>query len=373
MSAAEAAPVSDAEAATLFADLATTENLVLAVSGGPDSTALLLLAARWRAGLRVGPALLAITVDHGLRPESGREAAAVKRLAGRLGIAHRTMHWRGDKPKTRLQEAARNARYRLLAQAALASGAKSILTAHTLDDQAETVLFRLARGSGVAGLAGMARETSLGAIVDGMTAGRAGEIVLLRPFLGIPKARLIATLQAAGEGFADDPSNRDPRFARPRLRRALAMLAAEGLDAGRLALLARRARRADEAIEWAAAAAARRLLRDRGDGSEVAVDAVALRDLPIEIALRLLRSAIARVGDEGPVELGKLEALMASMRPALTESPGRRWRRTLAGALVTISGSEVSIASAPARRRDPHARKQGPERSRRAGERPFCY
>ena len=131
---------------------------MLAVSGGPDSTALLWLAARWRDGLRSRPKLIAVTIDHGLRKESAREARAVKRLAGKLKVEHRTLRWTGTKPKTGIQEAARDARYRLLGAAARKAGAQHILTAHTLDDQAETVLFRLARGSGVAGLRGMARR-----------------------------------------------------------------------------------------------------------------------------------------------------------------------------------------------------------------------
>ena len=152
--------VRDEEASALFSGLEDLRGLVLAVSGGSDSTALLVIAARWAEGLekrrKQPPKLLAVTVDHGLRPESAREAAAVKRLARRLGVPHRTLHWRGEKPKTGLQEAARIARYRLLAEAAARAGYEHILTAHTLDDQAETVLFRLARGSGLTGLAGMA-------------------------------------------------------------------------------------------------------------------------------------------------------------------------------------------------------------------------
>ena len=119
-----------------------------------------------------------------------REAAAVERLARKLGVAHRTLRWTGTKPKTGLQEAARQARYRLLADAARKAGASHILTAHTLDDQAETVLIRLSRGSGLSGLAAMARMSPLPG--DGE-----GEITLVRPLLDIPKARLIATLRAA--------------------------------------------------------------------------------------------------------------------------------------------------------------------------------
>ena len=161
MSAASEGPVSASESAALFADLSKAPVLILAVSGGPDSTALLWLAARWRARRKHGPTLIAVTVDHGLRPEAAGEARAVKRLAQKLGVAHRTLRWSGKKPASGIQQAAREARYRLLADAARKGGARHILTAHTLDDQAETVLFRLARGSGIAGLRGMGRVSSL--------------------------------------------------------------------------------------------------------------------------------------------------------------------------------------------------------------------
>jgi tRNA(Ile)-lysidine synthase len=161
VSAASEAAVSVSEAAALFADLSEASAVILAVSGGPDSTALLWLAARWRARRKHGPQLIAVTIDHGLRKESGREALAVKRLAKALKVEHRTLRWIGKKPKTRIQEAARAARYRLLADAAREAAASHIVTAHTLDDQAETVLFRLARGSGLTGLRGMGRVTAL--------------------------------------------------------------------------------------------------------------------------------------------------------------------------------------------------------------------
>src|SRR6266581_3690970 len=200
------APVSAREAARLFADIGPLASVILAVSGGPDSTALLFLAARWRGARKKGPKLVAVTVDHGLRPGSAREAAMVKRLAAGFHVEHRIVRWRGRKPATGLQEAARAARYRLLVAAAGREGARHILTAHTRDDQAETVLFRLARGSGLAGLAGIARTSAL----DHMT--------LIRPLLDIPKAKLLATLKVAKIPFIEDPSNQDPRFARTRLR-----------------------------------------------------------------------------------------------------------------------------------------------------------
>ncbi|MGB6272763.1 MAG: tRNA lysidine(34) synthetase TilS, partial [Pseudolabrys sp.] len=227
MRTAEAGVVSASEAKALFSCLQTFPALVLAVSGGPDSTALMLLAARWRDSLDTKPKLVAVTVDHGLRKESRREALAVARLARKLKIAHRTLRWNGRKPATGLQEAARAARYRLLGDAARKAGAAHVVTAHTLDDQAETVLIRMTRGSGVTGLGAMARLAPL-------PSGADGAITLVRPLLDIPKSRLIATLNAAKIPYADDPSNRDPRFTRARLRTLMGALAQEGLDARRL-------------------------------------------------------------------------------------------------------------------------------------------
>ena len=335
--------VRDEEASALFGGLEGLRGLLLAVSGGSDSTALLVLAARWAQGLQKRlkhpPKLTAITIDHGLRPESAREAAAVKRLARRLGVRHRTLRWRGNKPKSGLQEAARVARYRLLAQAAARAGYEHILTAHTLDDQAETVLFRLARGSGLTGLAGMAHASALP--VDGATA-----FFLVRPLLHIPKARLVATLKAAGVDHSEDPTNRDPRFTRTRLRGLLPALAREGLDARSLARLAGRMRRAEATIEFAVAAARAALTpepwRERGP---IVFETVRFNDLPAEVALRLLGRAIAHAGNEGPVELGKLELLCDALRQA--RSP---LRRTLAGALITLASDRLTVERAPARR-----------------------
>lgn len=339
-------PLSPAEAAALFADLALCPVLVLAVSGGPDSTALMLLAARWRAQLKQGPKLLAVTVDHGLRLESAAEARAVKALARTLGVAHRTVRWSGRKPATGLQEAARAARYTLLASAARKAGARHILTAHTRDDQAETVLFRLVRGSGLTGLAGMAR-------ISRLPAGGEGEIALVRPLLDTPKARLVATLRAAKLPFAEDPSNTDPRFTRARLRKMMALLASEGLEAARLAKLATRAARAEAAIEAAVTAALKRVCPTHSSQSgTIMLDRDGFAELPAEVALRLLGRAIVQVGNEGPVELAKLEALFDAIQEGFDRRPSRygRFRRTLAGALLTVAEDAIVVTRAPARR-----------------------
>ena len=329
-------PISAQDAKRLFADWKAAPAIVLAVSGGPDSLALMWLVARWRRAFSKGPRLIAVTVDHGLRAEAAREARDVKRLARTFGLPHRTLRWTGAKPKTGLPAAARAARYRLLAKAARASGATHILTAHTRDDQAETLLMRMLRGSGITGLAAMARQTER----DG--------VWLARPLLDIPKSQLIATLGKAKIAFADDPTNSDTAFTRPRLRALMPALAEEGGDSRNLARLASRLARANAALEVLVDGAERYLaLRDRHDG----FDAEAFAGLPEEIRLRLLKRAIDRAGHEGPAELGKLETLLAALDLATADHQRRtRLKQTLAGAVISLAGGRIHVDPAPRRR-----------------------
>jgi tRNA(Ile)-lysidine synthase len=372
VSAADGA-ISDAEADLIFAEFAGQPALILAVSGGPDSTALLVLAARWRQRHRLPLHIVAVTVDHGLRREARHEAAAVKRLAASLGVAHRTLRWTGSKPATGLQEKARAARYRLLHKAARAAKARFVLTAHTLDDQAETVLLRLMRGSGVAGIGGMARRVRLCDLLaaDPRIAPSRGSngppgdirpVSLVRPFLGVAKIRLIATLREAGLAYAEDPSNRDPRFTRARLRLLMPALAAEGLTPDRLDRLAHRVRRAEAALEAMTDAAAERL-GCGADSTRITLPARDWGELPGEIALRLLGRAILRVGDEGPVELGKLETLNHALAAAFAGGAAR-FRRTLAGAVVSLQKGVIVIERAPPRRQRSASRAASAKRLR---------
>jgi tRNA(Ile)-lysidine synthase len=350
-------PISAQDAKRLFSEWKSAPAIVLAVSGGPDSVALMWLAARWHRALARGPRLIAVTVDHGLRPKSAAEAREVKRLARALDLPHRTLRWTGTKPKTGLPAAARSARYRLLAQAARAGGATHIFTAHTRDDQAETLLMRLVRGSGMAGLAAMARVTE-----------REG-LKLARPFLNVSKAQLIATLKKARLGFADDPTNRDLNFTRPRIRTLMPVLAAEGGDSRNLARLASRLARANTAVERMVDGAEHYLaLRDRQasqakpaiSGLDVkrvdagGFDAVAFAAMPEEIRVRLLLRAIDRFGREGPAELGKVEALLAALDRTMAESVAgcrKGLKQTLAGALVSLVDERIRVEPAPPRRR----------------------
>lgn len=339
MSAAEAAPenptpgepLNAAELDALFPAFAAHDRVLLAVSGGPDSTALMLLAARWRGLGPARPDLLVATVDHGLRAESRREAEGVGRLASRLGLSHTVLALSAQLPRTGLQEAARDARYERLAAHARTVGAGAIATGHTADDQAETVLFRLMRGSGLSGLAGIPAVRAL----DGLC--------LIRPLLGQRKARLIEFCRQAGVEFARDPSNHDPRFARARLRQLLPLLAAEGLGAPRLARLAERLARADAALEVATDEAALRLLDGIGPPR---IERRGLLALPAEVGLRVLGRAV-EMQAAGLVELAKLEALHSWITALAPEASGAR---TLAGALVRVDTRWVKIGRAPARR-----------------------
>lgn len=320
----------------LFSSFINYDRILLGVSGGPDSTALLILARAWRYGLLEGPSFLVATVDHGLRPDSAAEAAAVGALCERLGIAHVVLPWRGPKPRTGIQEAARNERHGLLRAFARENGVEALALAHTLDDQAETVLFRLCRGSGIGGLAAMRPVT------------QRGGLAVLRPFLDVPKARLVATLEATGTPFFRDPSNSDPKYTRPRLRALAPMLEEEGLDAERLALLARRAARADAALEMAVDAAQAQVGLGRClETADIHLDRVRFLALPEEIGLRLLVRALTAKASEGVVELGKAERLYLALLAAHGE--GVRLRRTLAGAVVTLKQGYISIATAPPR------------------------
>lgn len=344
-----ASPISSSETAHLFAGLKSQPAVVLAVSGGPDSTALMLLMARWRKQIRSGPKLIAVTVDHGLRRESRAEARAVRKLATSLGITHVTLRWSGAKPSRGIPAAARDARYSLLIKTARKHKARYILTAHTRDDQAETVLMRLVRGSGVSGLSGMRVGVRMDLAADDF-------VVLLRPLLGVAKARLVATLDAAKIAYADDPTNRDATFTRARLRMSMPILAQEGLTSERLALLADRLQRVEAALYETVNAAQRKLAPLPWPRNKpVVMDLDVFGDLPREIGQRLIGRVIDRIGHEGPVELAKLEALYDALEGAihawwLAPKTAGRFRRTLAGAIVTAARGTLTVEPAPPRR-----------------------
>lgn len=343
-----AAPLTVEEARRHFAPLLPARGILLAISGGPDSIALMHLAAAVGQSVPLPPIAVA-TVDHRLQPGSDRVAATVAAQARDVGFPSRILVWDGDKPRTGLQEAARDARYRLLTAYAESIGATHLVTAHTLDDQAETILFRMTRGSGPAGLVGMRRSVARNTIVHH------------RPFLDVPKQRLVEACRAAGWVFVEDAANRDPRFARTRMRNILPLLAAEGLDAAAFATLGQRLAAIDLAI-GIKAEAAREAARCESDAERQAYRAAPLFEEPTAILSRALELILEDFARPGAPRLGRLEQLVAALEEAFRR--GETLRRTLHGAVVALRrGSLLDITKeAPRRRGKPRGDAEtGPE------------
>ena len=294
----------------------------LAVSGGPDSVALLLLAAEAR------PARVeAATVDHALRPESRAEAEMVAALCERLGVPHviLTAKW-PQKPSTAIQERARAMRYKLLGEWVRERQLGALLTAHHLDDQAETLLMRLARGAGVRGLAGMRRVARPGR----------QSIAIARPLLGWRHSELEAVCAGAGVQPVADPSNEDEQFERVRIRKALA--SADWLDPTAIAASAAHLAQADAALHWATDFEWKRNVT-AADGAII----YRPTDAPREVRRRILRRAILALATEGGGELRgrEIDQIIATLRTGK--------RATLRGVLCA-GGPEWRFTRAPARR-----------------------
>jgi tRNA(Ile)-lysidine synthase len=312
------------DAAALFAGCEKLSGLVLAVSGGPDSLALMHLAALWR-DRGAAPPLFVATVDHGLRENSGAEARQVGEWARALALPHEILSWQGPKPARAILERAREARYRLLFAHAEKIGAAAVVTGHHADDQWETILFRLARGSGVAGLAGMAREQ------------RFPGGLLIRPLLDLPKQALIGFCRERGQEFFDDPSNADPAYARTKLRRLAAGLHDLGFTRQTAARLGARAEKTDEAVEWAA----ENLLRRAALGEPGAYDLAEIVEAPRALVERFLSLALARAAGSKPQRLDRLEFLAQQVHEALQQ--GSSLRATLGGCAVTLDARKILI------------------------------
>ncbi len=292
------------------------EKLGIAVSGGPDSLALLLLATAAYPG-RVAAA----TIDHGLRKESTDEARMVAGVCAQLGIPHEILApgW-STAPSSNVPALARDARYAALADWAERNRAAWVATAHHADDQAETFLMRLARGSGVAGLAGVRAVNPL----HGAT--------IVRPLLGWRKAELVAIVEAAGLKPIQDPTNDDERLDRTHARRLLA--AATWLDPDRIAAAAATLLDAEEALAWTLDHLAETRLAKSTDETSVTIDP---NGLPRELTRRLLLRALAHFTDESAIPGPKLMALLDRLQDGETGTlagvkveAGDKWRLTFA-------------------------------------------
>jgi tRNA(Ile)-lysidine synthase len=328
--AADVQPVSATEFSRLLQGLTPNKklykpgSLAVAISGGADSMALTLLAAQWARRRNIP--LHALTVDHGLRRGSGSEAKKVGADLKKIGIRHKVLKWQGEKPATNIQAAAREARYDLMLAWCNKNKVADLLLAHHQDDQAETVLLRLIRGSGVDGLAAMASLRE----VEGVR--------LLRPFLSLPSARLRATCSARKQDWIEDPSNQNSDFDRIKVRKLMAELTPLGLSAARLAQTANHMARAREALEEQTQELAHNLVSLDALGY-AQLDRAGFSAASEEVGLRLLTRCLLSVG--GGIYAPRFERLMRLYESLKGKS--NLPRQTLAGCQIIVKDRTIRI------------------------------
>lgn len=329
-------PIRDDELEHLFAALSRWPVWLIAVSGGPDSLALMHLLARWHALSKTAATITVATVDHGLRSASAAEANFVATQAHALGLPHVTLPWIGDKPASGTLNAARNARYGLLVRylASLPGSPRALITAHHQDDQAETVLMRLARGSGVDGLAAMAPIRVL---------SQDAQISLVRPLLDVAKTRLEDTLRARNQTWVDDPTNTDLTTERAQLRQLSPFdQTASHLSPVALCLTARRMARAREALEHATTH-----LEAQSVTAVPSVSTTITRDTfaaaPFDLRVRLMTRILLKCGGTHPsATLAEIETLIERLETATRAS-------TLGGCHIDLTRDTMTIYREPGR------------------------
>lgn len=299
----------------------------IAVSGGSDSMALMHIATAWRA--RAGtaaPTPAVLTVDHALRSGSQREAALVATASEALGLVHETLIWTGSKPNSGIAARARAARYELMTRWCHDHGIAKLLVGHTLDDQAETVVMRLARGSGVDGLSAMAPVV--------MNRG----LALIRPLLEVSRSDLKDYLRAAGVSWIEDPTNDDTAYERVRIRNGMQALAELGITQAGLAATARRLQRARAALDGMTAGALHNHASVHPAGvCDLSTDL--LLDAPDEVVMRVLGRCLTAVGGlTYPPRQSALEALHSYLKEGNTRT------RTLGGCRISVADARIRIA-----------------------------
>ncbi len=290
--------------------------VAVAVSGGGDSVALLLLMDVWAQAN--GREIAVVTVDHGLRPEAVAEAAYVASLCAEMRLTHQTLKWSGWNGKGNLQNAARMARRELIGGWAKTQGIGTVVTGHTRNDQAETFLMRLARGSGVDGLAGIYQVSE----VD--------NVIWMRPLLDIGREELRGFLRARGIRWIEDPSNEDTRFNRIKIRKGMAALEELGLGVAVLSETAKRMQRARDALEQMTLSLAQDVAEPRESGA-VRLQMDAFLSAPIEAQLRLLAHMIGWVSSA--TYRPRLKSLQRVREGLSNGKP-----QTLAGCIISIVG-----------------------------------
>ena len=312
-----------------IADFTAEKKLALALSGGGDSMALAALLNEFCQ--KNGIALHLLTVDHGLRSESAAEAKQVGEwVKAWEGCIHKILKWKGEKPLARIQEAAREARYELMIAYCKRHKIDFLFLAHHADDQIETFLFRLAKGSGVDGLAGMPVKQER----DGIT--------LVRPCLDYTHEDMLAFCQMSRVSWVEDPSNQSEKYARTRLRNSRKILSTEGLTGERISMLSKRIERMREALNhitdqsWQDALIV-------AEKNRLELDLKLFRSCPEEIGLRLLQRALTQVGGarKYPASLQKLEEIVSQIRLEKFKAA------TLANCIIRLKKSRNRIEIIP--------------------------
>lgn len=311
-------------------DIKDQDSYAVAVSGGPDSMALLHAFHLW--ALDNNKVIHVLTVDHGLREESKEEASQVASwvaFQNSKNIKHSILTWQGDKPEVAVLEAARHARYNLMSEYCLEHKIETIFVAHHQDDQAETFLIRLSKGSGLDGLASMGEVYCYD-----------DSVKIARPFLDVLKQDLMTYCENNSLEFVRDLSNENKNYLRPRLRQSMSILEEEGLSVKRLSTLARRLRRARHALEDISEASYDRCLKSKTDQAAI-LDFKRLRQETEEIAFRVLQKAVLdmRGGAEYSVRMDRLENLFES----LWNEHENFKPRTLGGLLFALKGENSAL------------------------------
>ncbi len=307
--------------------------IAVAVSGGPDSMALAFCIKRWADSS--GHNLRAFIVDHALREASGNEALLTQQRLNKLGIESEILRWQHDAVSSAIQKQARQARYDLLLNACQRFGIQDLFLAHHRDDQAETILMRLAKGSGVEGLVGMKAEQVT------------QNVRCLRPFLSCSKAQLIATAEATGIDYVRDPSNSSETFARGRLRRVMPLLATEGLTVESLLDLGARAAEQVELLDYATQNfIIAHSQRDLSGAITFALEA--FHGHPVVVGRTALARAILHIV---PSDYAPRRSELASVFDLLTRDQ-TQVTRTLGGCLILRRGSRIIVLREPSAVKD---------------------
>ena len=334
-------PISIDEFTAALETLNVTGTVALAVSGGRDSMALAVLAASL---VRRDLQFIALTVDHGLRGDSATQAAQVASWCEALGLPCQVLRWGGAKPSTAVQATARHARYRLLIDAALTHGADTLLTAHTADDQAETIAMRSARSDAMLGLAGMRHDIQI-------CAGASAAVRLVRPLLKFRREQTTQTLSIARQRFIDDPSNADDQFERVRIRRELTK---GGAVNNWLALGAKMRARADRsrAMETNLFAALGGAFFDWGGASIAQPQSAALEDAHfVSLLARLVRAVGADDHRPGDAAINRLVTALHDRKPQtlggvlIRSYEGKLWFFREPAALLGREGVPALVAT----------------------------